>query len=368
MYDLRVVNNPTDLKNFHKVPELVYKNDSNYIAHIQSDIEAIFDPAKNDNFENGDATRFVIYKGTLAIGRVAVFYVTDVHGVKNGGCGFFECINDKEAARQLFFACEEWLKTRNLPFMDGPINFGGRESYWGLLIEAGSYPSYRENYNPSYYKAFFDDYGFKVEIEQSTFLLDNETFDLPRFEKLSSKVLQNHRITTEYLDYNNIEKYASDFVEIYNKGWAFHSDFKPMTKEKMYRELKSFKPVLPGYLGVFVYLDGKPAGFLISILEVNQIFKDFKGKLSLLNKLQFLLRRGGIRKIRAIVFGLIPEATHMGMDVALIMGLYHGLDKNPKINLAELSWIGDFNPKMFGMLNKLGAIKCTMHYTMRKVF
>jgi hypothetical protein len=49
-----------------------------------------------------------------------------------GAMGFFECINDKEAAFILFDACKNWLSERGMEAMDGPVNFGDRDRWWGL--------------------------------------------------------------------------------------------------------------------------------------------------------------------------------------------------------------------------------------------
>jgi hypothetical protein len=42
--------------------------------------------------------------------------------------------------------------------MNGPINFGEKDKFWGLLVEGFKNPSYQENYNPSYYQQLFESY------------------------------------------------------------------------------------------------------------------------------------------------------------------------------------------------------------------
>ena len=41
--------------------------------------------------------------------------------------GFFECVNDQEAAFKLFDACKKWLIDRGMAAMDGPVNFGEKD-------------------------------------------------------------------------------------------------------------------------------------------------------------------------------------------------------------------------------------------------
>ncbi len=94
-----------------------------------------------------------------------------------GGCGFFECIDNQQAADLLFDTAKNWLKQQGMEAMDGPINFGENDMWWGLLVEGFSRPYYGMNYNPPYYKRLFEHYGFKVLYEQiSNKLVRTKTF------------------------------------------------------------------------------------------------------------------------------------------------------------------------------------------------
>ena len=118
-------------KEFLDIARLIYKNDPNWVQLLDVQIEKIFDPKINVFFQNGEATRFVLKddNGKL-IGRIATFINRDkAFGFEQptGGCGFFECINDKKAAFLLFDTAKEWLEKRKMKAMDGPINFGENE-------------------------------------------------------------------------------------------------------------------------------------------------------------------------------------------------------------------------------------------------
>ena len=45
-----------------------------------------------------------------------------------GGIGFFECIDNEEAAFLLFDTAKKWLKDHAMKAMDGPINFGENDN------------------------------------------------------------------------------------------------------------------------------------------------------------------------------------------------------------------------------------------------
>lgn len=369
MFDFREVKNEADIKEFHRVADIVYATDADYIYPLNSDIEEVFNPAKNPAFADGKATRFIAFIDGKLAGRAAAFYQNKPNGSRMGGMGFFECIQNKELAYAIFDHCAAWLKAENCEYMDGPVNFGDRDSFWGLLVECHSYPSYRENYQPTYYREFFESYGFEKIIEQSTSDITEADFNFERFSKLAGRVMQNPKYHFELLDYKQMDKFAVDFVEIYNKAWAHHEDFKPLTTEKIRERLKQIKPVLDPSFAIFAYADEQPIGFYVSILEVNQVFKKFKGKLNLWNKIRFLLNRGSINKVRGIIFGVVPEYHNLGIETGMIMKFHESFKKaRGRITIAELAWIGDFNAKMLSMLKSLGARTTKVHYTYRKYF
>lgn len=368
MVDIRSVLTSADIVEFHRLAEKIYKDDPNYIYPIQADVEAVFDPEKNPAFLEGEAARYIGSINNEAVARIAVFYQNKPDGTRMGGIGFFECINSREVAHTMFEYAMEWLRKKGCTYMDGPVNFGDRDSFWGLLVECHTYPSYRENYQPEYYRDLFESWGFEQIIEQSTSEITQKDFNIERFSKLAARVMQNPQYHFERLDYGLMDKFAVDFVEIYNAAWAHHADFKPLTTDKIKERLREIKPVLDPAFAIFAYAGEKPIGFYISILEVNQVFKQFKGKLTLWNKIRFLLNRNKINKVRGIIFGVVPDYQNLGIETGMIMKFYESYTKSRNIKIAELAWIGDFNAKMLSMLKSLGAYTTKVHLTFRKNF
>lgn len=367
MFKLFEVITASDIAQFHRVVDRVYAEDSQFIYPLENDVEGIFDPAKNKSFQNGVARRWVICDTAgQPAGRIAAFYTQKPKSGKRGGIGFFECINNREMAMDLWETAEKWLMEEQCLSIDAPINFGDRDSFWGLLISSENPVSYRESYNPPYYQAWIESRGYQLEIEQNTYDITEGTFNYERFSKIADRVMSKDNYKFVLLDYKQIDKYAADFVRIYNEAWAFHEDFEPLTSAVLNKRLKEVKPAMPTEFAVFAYDNDRPIGFFIAILEINQVFRRFKGKMGLWQQLQFLWYRNTINKAKGIVFGVVPDYQNLGIETGLIMKFYEGIQKNKTVESMELAWIGDFNPKMISMLESLGARKTKIHHTYRK--
>ena len=143
-----------------------------YIRPLDKDIEEVFDPKKNKAFRHGEAARWILKDedGRL-LGRIAAFtnkrYKTKGDEFPVGGIGFFDCINNQDAADMLFDVAKHWLMQRGMAAMDGPINFGERDTWWGLVTEGFHEPLYRMNFNAPYYQNFLKTMASKCFLNRS---------------------------------------------------------------------------------------------------------------------------------------------------------------------------------------------------------
>ncbi len=360
--------NKSQIEAFHQLVKVVYINDQHYVMPIVNDVEAVFDAQKNKRFRKGNAERWLLYDDKQCVGRIAAFF-ENKNGKILGGWGFFEVLNNVAFAKLLVDTAESWLKEQGCEKIQAPVNFGDRDSFWGLLIGGDRKPSYLENYQPHYYQGFIEEMGYEREIEQTTYDITLAEFNYSRFSAIAKRAMGNADYRFEFMDFGNLEKYVNDFVQIYNEAWSFHEDFEPLTSEVLLKRFKSMKMAMYEEFGVFAYCKERPIGFFVSILELNEVFQDFGGRLTLWNKLRFLMRRGGISRAKGIIFGIVPDFQKMGIDTGLIMKSYEGMMKLKKISSMELAWIGDFNPKMLSMLSSLGAKLTKTHHTyFKKLF
>jgi hypothetical protein len=358
---------------FLDVVEMIYAGDPNWIRPLDQDIEKVFDSKSNPFFKHGECTRWVLKDDNgKIIGRVAAFInekKAHNYEVPTGGMGFFECINNKEAAFMLFDTAKNWLLLKGMKAMEGPINFGENDTFWGLLVEGFTAPSYGMNYHLPYYHEFFTAYGFETAYEQLTNHI-NLTIPFPaRFTKIANWVAAKPDYSFEHFKKDNADKYINDLMEIYNDGWKDFENFVPIKKETLKESFKQMEVIMDEKLIWFAYAHGEPASFVVIIPDANQMIKGFKGKLGLIEKLKFAYKRWiGVKRMRAIVMGTKTAFQKLGLESALFIKLgEHVLPKNQYVEL-ELSWVGDFNEKMIAIHQATGATFGKRHLTMRKIF
>ncbi len=360
---------------FHELPYKVYKNDSNWIPQLRMMVENVFDPQKNNALQNGQAKRWLVYKSDQCVGRIGAFYTSSYSNEfeqATGGLCFFECIDDQRVADLLFDAARDWLLTLDVEAMDGPINIGENFFNWGLLVDGFMPQSYGMNYHPGYYRKLWENYGFKTYYEQYSYHLDITSPDLPeRFWKIAAWMAKKPGYRFEKFSFKKQEKYIADFLTIHSKAWKKHDNFKPIDPQDLRDMLRESKVLVDEDFIWFVYHNNKPIAFFMMIPDFNQLLKRFwNGKMNLFRYLRmiYLKRKKIINRCRVLVMGVVPKFQKTGIESGVFWQIRQVLLKKDWYNEMELSWVGDFNPKMISIFDATGGVHSKTHLTLRYLF
>lgn len=362
-------------KTFLNVPKIIYRDGGTWVCPLDKEIESIFDPGKNVYFQHGEATRWILRddRGAL-IGRVAAFIdrnTADKHDQPTGGMGFFECINDQEAANLLFDNSRDWLRERGMEAMDGPVNFGETDKYWGLLVDGFTHPSYEIAYNHPYYQELFESYGFKTYYKQEGFHLDITQPLPPRIQKIAEWIAQKPDYEFKHFDWKQKDRFIKDFVTVFNEAWAsFKENFEPLEVSYIKKTIQKAKAIIDEEFVWIAYYKGKPIAIYLMYPDVNQILKHLNGKMTLPAMLKFLYlkRKKTMTRARGVLMGVIPSFQGMGVEAAIILNLEKVFERKSHYTEIEFSWVGDFNPKMRKIFIGVGC-KSVKHYiTYRYLF
>ncbi len=373
--ELIEVTNEKLARDFIRVNVELNAGDPNYIRPLDKDINEVFDRKTNKALRHGEVIRWILRdgEGHLA-GRIAAFvnkkYRNRGDDFPVGGVGFFDCVNNQAAAALLFDRSRKWLADRGMQAMDGPINCGERDRWWGLVVEGFSPPGYGMNYNPPYYQELFENYGFQNYFNQLCFALRvNDRVD-QKFYDRHDAVARIPGMQARHLKKNDLTKFALDFSIVYNKAWAGHGGLKEISSDMALKMFKKMKPVMDEKVIWYAYHNEEPIGIWINIPDLNQWFKHLNGKFNLLAKLKFLWIKATKKNPRftGLVFGIVPEWQGKGVDSYMIMEGAAVIQGQHLYEDYEMLWIGEFNPKMVNIAIGLGTYRSRRLVTYRYLF
>ena len=73
-------------------------------------------------------------------------------------------------------------------------------------------------------------------------------------------------------------------------------------------------------------------------------------------------------RTRILIMGVTPKYQKSGIESAIFWHQDKLMKHKPEYKEVELSWAGDFNPKIIALYKSVGGVHVKTHYTMRYLF
>lgn len=372
MKELIEVQQTKDWKYFHQAPRSVYKNNPHYIYPLEKDVQDIFNPAVNKRFEHGEARCFALLENGKAVGRIAVF-IDHQHNQTQpyplGGIGFFECINREDYAFTLLGKAENVLREKGMKAIDGPVNFGERDRFWGLLVKGfDKAPLYQENYHPPHYQQWFEEYGFRPFEQILTFRGDSKNIPFQRLAAIAQRAKERTPIRIRPFRFDEVKDFAHDFSIVYNASFKHFPHFHPVHADQVSKLMEQAKTIADPNIACLAYFNDQPAGFILLFPDINPLLRHAKGKLNPWSIAVFLLKKQFQKTFNAkgLGFGVHPDYQSKGIFAVLVDHLSspHNLQRYPKMFLAG---IRTQNHEIRSMYDKLNVEIDRVHVAYRKM-
>lgn len=352
----------SQLRQFVALPYRLYRDDADWAPPLKSDVRWMLDERKNPFWRHAKRRLFLARRQGRVVGRIAAVVDAEhnrVHGDRTGFFGYFECENDPEAARALLDAAQAACREL-LPGCDrlrGPVNPSMNDEV-GALVPAESEPGtpcLMMTYNPAYYLDLFAAAGLEKEKDLLAILapVDERSFGrLKRIADIARK--REPSLTARKLRMDRFEEELATVKDLYNRAWEKNWGFVPMTSEEIDALAAKLKPILEPDLIWFAEMDGKPAAFLLGLLDFNLLLRKMGGSLFPFGWLTFLTGRKKIDRIRLMAFGILPEFRRKGIDATLFhLSMNEGIKHGAKT--VEFSWMLEDNVEMLKPLEVFGG-------------
>ncbi len=334
---------------FIRFPWRVYKGNPNWVPPLTNEVKFVLSD-KNPFFHHAEAAYFLARDGDEVVGRIAAIIDRNhinIHNEQAGFFGFFECLPEPTVAGALLDTAARWLKNRDIEIMRGPMNPSTNDECGFLAEGFDSPPMIMMTYTPPYYLDFMEQCGLSKAKDLYAYIsIIKEVAAGDRLEKLSSRIKARlPGLAIRPMNMKNFIKELSAVKEIYNSAWSKNWGFVPMTDDEIDSMAKRLKPLVVPELAVMAEVDGKPAGFMLTVPDYNQVLARLNGKLGLLEIIKFLWYSRKITDIRVIIMGVKEEYRKKGIEGLLFLESFLSAQAKGYIR-SEMSWVLEDNVLM----------------------
>jgi len=358
--EVRHVDASSDWRAFFSLARRCQGADLNWVEPLRMDRKAQWSPG-NPFFDHAKACAFIAWRGGQPVGSISaqIDSLRQSEGAhKIGWFGQIEAINEAEVFAALLQTASDWLAERGCDKMQGPFDLSVNQGC-GLLVDGrDTPPMVMMNHAPAYYAERIEAQGFSKAMDLFAYRLPPD-FDPPlAMQRLGQRL--GRRLRLRPLNFSNFSEEIDLLRDLFNDAWSQNWGFVPFTEREFQAMGKALKPVIRPEYTCVAEINGKSAGFIIALPNVNELIRDLNGRLLPLGwaKLLWRIKRRKATTARAPLMG-VRKAYQRGpmgaaISFAMIDRIRHPLHE-AGIRQVELSWILESNKGMNSMIEAMGG-------------
>lgn len=361
---IKEINSKKEIKAFVMFPWQVYKHDKNWVPPLIGETIKLLDREQSPFFEFGEAAYFMAYRDNRPVGRVTA-QVNHRHNefkqVKEGFFGFYECLEDQEAATGLMQAAEKWVKAKGMTKIVGPESFTIYDEVC-FLVDGGSgdppWPVVMTTHTPRYYMDQMEQAGYEKEIDWYAYMLYKDQMNIKSvYLNMKERLFKRYGYTFRNLDMSRLDEEAAKVMKIFNEGWEENWGHVPLT-DKQFEFMKAALKHIADPRICWMVEDSNNnndiVGCTVYLPDINPSIKKMNGRFFPFGFLHFLGAKKKATGIRGFLTGVAKPYRNKGVDVALIVETFKNA-MQAGYGWAECSLMVETNHRILEPIKKWGG-------------
>ncbi len=338
------------LRDFLDVVETIYGGDPAYVRPLDTEVAGKLDAGNNPFFQHAEAAAWVAYQDDRPVGRITAQIDHEhlrLHRDDAGFFGYLDTIEDAAVAAALLDEAAAWLKARGMKRMHGPYSLSINEEV-GCLVDGFHHPPMimMPHHRP-YQAGLVERAGF--DKLKDFYAWKYDVGEVPvRAQRAHDDIEALPEVTVRTIDARNVARELDVIIDIFNDAWSDNWGFVPATKAELEKAAKDLELVLMPELTRLVSIGGEPAAVAVGLPNINELIRDFHGKLGPLQiaKLLYRLKVRGPRSGRLYILGIKKKWRSIRKYGGLSAYLYVEMNRAAHVlglRDGELSWTVEDN-------------------------
>ena len=364
--DVRPVHTDRERRTFLTFPWRIYRDDPLWVPPLLPERAKVIDPERGAFFKRGEAEFFIAWRDGTPVGTICAAedrFANEHRNRRECVFGFFEYVEDHDAAAALVERAIGWAGQRGLDALFGPFNLDYEDSY-GVLIEGRDRPpALLCGHTPPYYRDFMERFGFQpARGDNLAYAIDVDE-DTPARRRLS-RLAERHRqrgpaqrgaVTIRGADLDRVDDEIDSIHRLLNTALAHLPDHIGWHRGALEALLQPFLEIADPELIIFAEVDGKVVGWFPGIPNLNEAFQHANGlrhRWDYLRLWWHMRRQPDCLAVKSVL--VAPEYWGTGVSVLLFDELVCRA-KAKGYKWLDLSLTSEDNPNTPILADRMGA-------------
>lgn len=351
-----------DLDDFIRAGRVVFADDPAWVPPLEFDLRARLTPAKNPFFLRGEVTLFTAWRDGELVGRCSAQVDHEhlrIHDDGTGFFGFFDTLDDDEAGRRLIEAAAQWLARRGMTRMRGPLSLNMNEEVGVLVDGFDDPPMVLMGHSRRWQDRVAQAAG--LEKAKDLFAWRFEVGKIPkRALRAWEKVREMPEVRLRTVEPKKMDRELAIIMDIFNDAWKDNWGFVPATEAEVKKTGEELRLILDRDIAFIAEIDDRPVGMCVALPNLNEVIRDFDGKLGpvQIGKLLWRLKVKRPKTGRLMMLGIRSELRGVKKYGGLSHAMYVEVAKRGEklgYEWGELSWTLEDNAPVNLGIRSMGA-------------
>lgn len=331
-----------------------------YVSPMWSDFDRLLDPTRNPLCRDGRG-RFELFTAH-AEGKPVGRIVATMHDASNarhstlrGQFGFFDCVDDADVADALLVAAEAWVRARGANEISGNFNLTAMQMAGVITSGFENAPYTDMMWTAPHVVTHLERRGYAGHFAMTTFETDLTTLNLSTLDDpRHAAVERDQSYTWRGITRRTFKARLEDARVTLNAGFDKNPMFVPVSAEEYEFQAGEMMWIMDPRLSVVVHHEGKPAGAIVCIPDLNPFVKACGSRLSYSTPWYFLRHR--LTRDRAVIiyYSVVPHLHGRGINSIMLKRVVTAA-KAAGYRRLGTTWIADVNGASLRQMQLIGA-------------
>jgi hypothetical protein len=333
-----------NLRDFLNVVDYIYRDDPAYVRPLDMEVKERLS-SKHPFWDHAEGVIFTAHRNGYCVGRCTAQidrghlarYRDDV-----GSFGFFDTIDDLDVAVTLINAASQWLRERGMRKIRGPLSLSLNDEI-GCLVEGfDTSPMIMMPHHLPYQGSLIERAG--LNKLKDLYAWRYTVGQIPtRARKAHDEIEAMPEVKSRPVDMRNVDTELRTLIDVFNDGWSDNWGVVPYTEAEIAKQARDLKLIIDPRLSLIVSIHDEPVAIAVALPNINEMIRDFRGKLLPLNigKLLYRLKVQGPKTARLALLGIRKKIRKQKRYAGLSTYMYAKMDQVGQrigIDWGELSW------------------------------
>jgi len=283
---IRPVSGRAQLRQFVRFRIDLYRDSPYAVPPLYMDEMTTLDPKKNPAFEFCEAQCFMAFDGEKPVGRICAMVnhrANEIWKSSSGRFGFVDFVDDEAVSRALFSAAEDWVRSKGMHSIHGPLGFTDLDQE-GMLVEGfDQMGTMATLYNHAYYPRHLERMGYVKDADWVEYRITIPPRVPERLRRIAEVVLKKQKL--KIIKYSSQKQLIKDgwvqkLFELVNDSYGHLYGFTPLTQAQIDYYTKLYIPMLNlNYLVLVVNEAQELVCFGVTIPSLTAALRKAQGRL-----------------------------------------------------------------------------------------